>query len=204
MQTMTPKQNINIESEQASSSSISSLLQQIHDGNSDAQEGLFQVIYGQLRQMAQNLMSQESPGHTLQASALVNEAYLKLQQADFLANAQSKRHLFGAAARAMQQVLIDHARSRATGKHGGNMQRHGLDVVLDQFEATHNASFLDLENALNRLQAESERQYEALTLRFFGGLSVAEVATLLGLSQSTAEADWRIARAKLYAWLKES
>jgi len=201
---MTPTPEKSTELEEAPASTISALLQQIQGGNLGARDDLFQMVYAQLRRMAQELMSQESPGHTLQPSALVNEAYLKLEQAGLLANAESRRHLFGSAARAMQQVLIDHARSRATEKHGGNMQRQGLDVVLDQFEAKHNASFLDLESALDRLRKESERQYEALTLRFFGGLSVPEVAELMGHSLSTAEADWRIARAKLYSWLKKT
>ena len=187
----------------AEASSVSLVLQRIQGGDASAKEDLFQMVYGQLRRMTRELMTREAPGHTLQASALVNEAYLKLERAGLVANAESRRHLFGSAARAMQQVLIDHARSRGTEKRGGNMQKHGLDAVVDQFEAKHTAKFLDLEAALDRLRSESARQHEALMLRFFGGLSVPEVAELMGHSVSTTQADWRIARAKLYSWLKE-
>lgn len=200
---MTGRDRITSDLNVAEASSVSLLLQRIQGGDSAARQELFEMVHGQLRRMAQELMSRESPGHTLQASALMNEAYLKLEQAGLVANAESRRHLFGSAARAMQQVLIDHARSRATEKRGGSMQKHGLDAVVDQFEAKHTAKFLDLEAALKRLRNESERQHEALMLRFFGGLSVPEVAELMGHSTSTTEADWRIARAKLYSWLKE-
>lgn len=140
---MTPQEKSKPDSNQASPVSV--LLHRIQNGEAGAQNKLYELVHGQLRRMARELMTRESLDHTLQASALVNEAYLKLQQGNLVAMAESRRHLFGAATRAMQQVPIEHARSRATEKRGGNMDKHGLDIVLDRFESKHDTSFLDLD-----------------------------------------------------------
>lgn len=181
---------------------VSVLLQQLRDGNASAREELFGMIYHKLRTMAQGLMRKERADHTLQASALVHEAYMKLVQGDVVQTAENRRHLFGTAAKAMQQVLVDHARGRNTAKRGGGLSRHPLDGILLHFETMHRVSFLDLEEALDRLSRESPRQHEALTLRFFAGLTIPETAEVLGCSEGTVETDWRMARAKLHHWLK--
>lgn len=187
-----------------SSSDISILLRQVQDGDEDARDSLFARLHEQLQQQAQFLMMQERPDHTLQPSALINEACLKLIKEGSVDSAANHRQLFGAAIRAMREVLIDHARARQTIKRGGKLQRQAIDVVLDQFESKHQLSFLDLEAALSRLQSETPRAYEAINLRFFGGLTVGEVAELLDCSSQTVEADWRFARAKLTLWLQGS
>ncbi len=184
--------------------SVSVLLRQLQEGDAAAREALFRTIYDQLRKMAQGLMRSERSDHTLQASALVHEAYLNLIQGDVIQTAENRRHLFGAAARAMRQVLIDHARGRAAKKRGGQLTQHPLDEILHQFETTHEVSFMDLESALHRLQAESPRQHEALQLRFFAGLTIPETAEVLGCAEGTVETDWRMARAKLHLWLAEN
>jgi len=186
-----------------SDSDISMLLQAAKDGSTEAQNALFERLHEQLRITAQGLMKNERIDHTLQATALINEACLRLLNEGVVDSAENRRQLFHAAIRAMKQVLVDHARARAAKKRGGSLQRQSLDIVLDQFESTHELSFLDLEISLERLQRESPREHEALTLRFFGGLTIAETARLTGSSESTVEADWRLARAKLMTWLKQ-
>ena len=187
-----------------SSEDISLLLRQARDGSDGARDELYAILHGRMRQSARGLMSNERENHTLQPTALVNEACLKLMTEGSIDSAANRRQLFHAAIRAMRQILIDHARARTTQKRGDGYQRQSLDVVLDNFEVKHSLSFLDLETALSRLREMSPRGHEALTLRFFGGLTVAETAELLDCSVGTVEADWRFARAKLMLWLQES
>ncbi|MFK7821882.1 MAG: ECF-type sigma factor [Planctomycetaceae bacterium] len=182
---------------------ISVLLRSAQEGNQTARDSLFAELVTQLRVHAKGLMKNERADHTLQATALVNEACLKLMQEGVVDSAQNRRQLFHAATRAMRQVLIDHARSKATQKRGGDYARQPIDVILDQFESKHKLSFLDLDVALERLQQESPREFETLSLRFFAGLTIAETAELLGCSAGTVESDWRFARAKLLVWLQE-
>lgn len=183
---------------------ISRLLQEARDGNETARDLLYSELHAQLRDQARGLLANEQVDHTLQATALVNEACVKLLREGVVDSSENRRQLFHAAIRAMRQVLTDHARARSTTKRGGEFTRQPLDVVLNNFERNHSVTFLDLELALERLQRESSREHEALTLRFFGGLTIAETAKLMGTSDSTVESDWRLARAKLVAWLKDS
>ncbi|MFK7738197.1 MAG: ECF-type sigma factor [Pirellulaceae bacterium] len=155
-----------------------------------------------MRQHAQRLMRNERRDHTLQASALVNEACLKLMQEGAIETAENRKQLFYASIRAMRQVLTDHARSRLSLKRGGQLQRQPLDDVLQEVESTHQVPYLDLDVALERLAAESSRQYETLCLRFFAGLTIAQTSEMMECSESTVEADWRLARAKLLSWLE--
>jgi len=187
-----------------SGSELSALLERAQDGSVNARDSVYSLLHQQLRHHAYQLMRNERPDHTLQASALVNEACLKLIAEGALDSVANRRQLFHTAIRAMREVLIDHARACAAQKRGCGMQRQVFDEVLDRFEATHSHSFLDLEDALQRLKVEAPREYDALNFRFFGGLSIAETARLLDCSPSTVEADWRFARAKLLQWLGES
>ena len=183
---------------------ISVLLQKAQDGNQKARDGLFAELTDQLRRQAHGLMKNERADHTLQATALVNEACLRLMQEGVVDSAQNRRQLFHAATRAMRQVLIDHARSKSAKKRGGDYQKQPIDLVLDQFETKHKLSFLDLDVALERLQKESPREFEALNLRFFAGLTINEAAELMECSTATVESDWRLARAKLLVWLQQA
>lgn len=182
---------------------VSFLLQRLQGGDTTARDQLFRVAHGHLRKLAAGLMRTEPADNTLHVTALVNEACLRLIQQGATEQLQNRRHLFGAATRAMQQVLVDHARTRTATKRGGDMQRQALDVVLDRFESRHKVRFEELEEALARLKNESPRQHEVLTLRFFAGLTIAEAARLMECSESTIESDWRLARAKLHTWLKD-
>ena len=166
-------------------------------GDGEARSALTRAVYGELRQMAGALMRRERPGHTLQPSALVNEAIVRLFEGAALARAQDRRYLFASAAQAMRQVLVDHARRRDAAKRDGGRQRVPLDQVLQYFDERQ-LDVVALHEALDRLMALDERQGLVVSLRFFAGLSVPEVADVLDVSVGTIEGDWRIAR----AWLR--
>ena len=182
---------------------VSMLLKQVKGGDDSARERLFVELQSELRDMAAALMSRERPDHTLQATALVNEACIRLLDSDALENASDRRYFFGMANRAMRQILVDHARRRLTSKRGGDYQRGSLDIVLDNFETSNGCRFEDLESSLEKLESESPRQREVVELRFFSGLSIPEVAEVLDVSVGTIERDWRLARAKLYSQLRD-
>jgi RNA polymerase sigma factor (TIGR02999 family) len=181
---------------------VSMLLQQVKNGDEEAREKLFVTLQSELRDMAGALMRGERPDHTLQATALVNEACVRLLDTEALKNVSDRRYMFGMANRAMRQILIDHARRRRTNKRGGDYQRASLDVVLDNFEANNRCQYEDLESALEGLEATSPRQREVVELRFFSGLTNEEVAKVLEISVATVERDWRLARAKLFEQLR--
>jgi RNA polymerase sigma factor (TIGR02999 family) len=176
---------------------LTALLEQARSGDADARERLTRAVYGEFRRMADALMRRERPDHTLQPSALVNEALMRLFDGDVLARAQDRRYLFAAAAQAMRQVLVDHARHRDAAKRAGRHERLPLDQVLDYFEER-KLDVIALHEALDRLMALNERQGLVVALRFFLGLSVPEVAEALDVSIGTVEGDWRVAR----AWLR--
>ena len=171
------------------------------DGAQQASDRLIPLVYHELRQVAKNYMRREGPSHTLQATALVNEAYLKIcgpQKLDW----RSRTHFFAASAQAMRRILVDHARSKATEKRGGDRQRIELDEAL-ALSSRCDEDVLALDEALNTLSKMDERLTKIVELRFFAGLTVLEVAEALDLSQSTVESDWRIARAWLRRELSE-
>ena len=176
---------------------LTALLSEVRAGRPDAQERLMQAIYSELRRTAGGLLRHERPGHTLQPSALVHEALLRFLSGEALTEISDRRHLFAAAAQAMRQVLVDHARRRGAGKRGGNRTRVPLDQVLASFDEQ-GLDVIDLHEALDRLAQLHPRQAQVVTLRFFGGLSVPEVAETLAVSDTTVESDWRFAR----AWLR--
>ncbi|PAY20443.1 MULTISPECIES: ECF-type sigma factor [Pirellulaceae] len=182
---------------------VSMMLRELGRGNDSVKEQLFEQLQSELRQMASALMRRERSDHTLQATALVNEACIRLLDSDAIGNATDRRYFFAAANRAMRQILIDHARRRNTTKRGGEYQRGSLDVVLENFETSNGCRFEDLEASLEVLEKDSPRQREVVELRFFSGLSIPETAEVLGVSEGTVERDWRLARAKLYQQLRE-
>ena len=182
---------------------ITLLLQQCQNGDDSARERLFQAVDSKLRELATKMMRSERPDHTLQATGLVNEACFKVLRNGTIDSLENRRHLYATATRAMQQVLVDHARKRNTSKRGGDRKREAMDLVLDQFEEEHGVDFTELEGALNKLKQHSERQHQVVSLRFFSGLSIVDTAELMDLSRSTVEQDWRWARARLFAWLND-
>lgn len=181
---------------------VSMLLGKIREGDSDAKAQLFTELQTELRRMASGLMRRERVDHTLQATALVNEACVRLLGDEAVEKISDRRYLFASANRAMRQILVDHARARSANKRGGAMQRQPLDVVLDNFEASNACRFEDLEMALAKLGEQSPRRREIVELRFLSGLSVPEVAKMLDISVSSVERDWRVARAALFTMLR--
>ena len=176
---------------------LTAILSEVRAGRPDAQDRLIRAIYGELRRTAGGLMRRERPGHTLEPSALVHEALLRLLSGEALAAIADRRHLYAAAAQAMRQVLVDHARRRNAGKREDRRARVPLDQVLADF-AAQGLDVIDLHQALDRLARSHPRQAQVVTLRFFGGLSVPEIVETLGVSDTTVEGDWRFAR----AWLR--
>lgn len=182
---------------------VSVLLQQLKVGDESARDRLFMTLQAELRDTAGALMRRERPDHTLQATALVNEACIKLLDSNALDDASNRRYMFAMANRAMRQILVDHARRRRTDKRGGDRQRASLDIVLENFESQNQCQFEELEAALESLEASSPRQREVVELRFFSGLSVEQTAEVLEVSVGTVERDWRLARAKLFQQLRD-
>ncbi len=176
---------------------LTAILNEVRAGVPDARERLVRAIYAELRRTAGGLMRRERPGHTLQPSALVHEALLRLLDGDTLADVPNRRYLFAAAAQAMRQVLVDHARRRRARKRDGNRVRVPLDQVLAGFDER-GLDVIALHEALERLAQDHPRPAQDVDLRFFSGLSIPEVAEALAVSDTTIESDWRFAR----AWLK--
>jgi RNA polymerase sigma factor (TIGR02999 family) len=176
---------------------LTHLLESIRAGDADAEKKLIAVVYQELHRVAVGLMRDERVDHTLQPTALVHEAYIRLANQGALTKADSRRYFFASAARAMRQILVEHARSRDATQRGGDRQRVPLDAVLDYFEEQ-NLNVPELHEALNRLECLHKRQGQVVTLHFFGGLSWQEVADQLHISPTTARSDFRLARAWLH------
>jgi len=168
-------------------------------GRSATPEQLMPLVYDELRRLARGYLSRERPGHTLQPTALVNEAYIKLVDQTRV-DWQGRTHFFAVGARVMRNLLIDHARGRGRAKRGGAWHKVTLAEGLTPFTRRELDvdQLLSLNEALERLAELDERQARIVELRFFGGLTVPEVATVLGVSTRTVEGDWTHAR----AWLK--
>jgi RNA polymerase sigma-70 factor (ECF subfamily) len=182
------------------SSTISQLLESVRKGDADAAFTLMPLLYNELHRLAMHYMRSERPGHTLQATALVNEAYLKLiDQRE--ANWESRSHFIAVAAQVMRNVLIDHARGRQRVKRGGLQQKVPLeDVVLISEEQTDDLIAID--TAMKRLEGIDARQSRIVELRYFGGLTVEQTAEVLGISPKTVKRDWAVARAWLHRELR--
>jgi RNA polymerase sigma factor (TIGR02999 family) len=183
---------------------ISHLLEEAQAGSPLAAEQLLPVVYEELRQLAAIRLMREEPGQTLQATALVHEAFLKLVGEKSSPTFANRRHFFAAAAEAMRQILVDQARRKLTEKHGGNLQR--LDQLPQvQAKTTSPAHTLAIHDLLDRFTAKNPRAGEIAKMRLFLEMSFKEMAELLGVSADTAEADWAYARAWLQReWRKEA
>jgi len=185
-----------------SSGEVTLLLTNAQEGDGESAERLFQILAADLRSSANNMMKLERADHTLQPTALINEACVRLLDQQVIRNAANRRYLFAAANQAMRQILVDHSRKRNAAKRGGDWTRGSLDIVLDNFESQSGFPFEELDAALSALEEDAPRQREVVEHRFFGGLTVAETAALLEVSEGTVERDWRLARVKLYAAMK--
>jgi RNA polymerase sigma factor (TIGR02999 family) len=181
---------------------ITEILKGVDSGDPEAASQLLPLVYGELRQLAAAQMAQEKPGHTLDATALVHEAYLRLvRPSRGVSGAErafaNRRHFFAAAAEAMRRILVENARRKRRRKHGGDRRR--LHVDLDAVAGASADELLALHDALEQFAAHDPLKARLVELRFFGGLTLAEAAEHLGISLSTADRAWRYARAWLYA-----
>ena len=180
---------------------VTLLLSALTRGEDGAATKLIPVVYDELRRLAGSYMRRERVDHTLQATALVHEAYLKLVEQRSV-NWQSRAHFFGVAAQLMRRILIDHARGHSRQKRGGEQKKVSLDEAF-VFSERQADELLAVDDSLNRLAEIDPRQARVVELRFFGGLSVEETGEVLGVSPKTIKRDWSVAKAWLYADLKE-
>jgi RNA polymerase sigma factor (TIGR02999 family) len=179
-------------------SDVTRILTAIEQGDPKAAEKLLPLVYGELRKLAAQRIAQEKPGQTLQATALVHEAYLRLLGTDGAVGWNSRGHFFAAAAEAMRRILIDRARHKQTRKAGGGHFRLDLEGIEPALEEGSDDRLLALDEALGRLEAEAPRKAALVKLRYFAGLTTEQAAAALGVSTSTAENDWAYAR----SWLR--
>ena len=179
---------------------LTQLLQSAGEGRVSQTE-LFRLVYGQLRELARRQLGPERAGHSLQPTALVHEAWLRLGGNDSV-SWQGRAHFFGSAAEAMRRILVDHARSRNAQKRGARSRRLPLDAV--ELAATDDpGQVLAVDEALGRLEARDERLAKVVRLRFWAGLEEREVAELLQVSERTVRNDWKLARAWLARELQQ-
>lgn len=174
---------------------VTQLLRAWMRGEDGAKEELYQMVYDELRRQAHRYMSRENSGHTLQTTALVNEAYLKLADVNNL-NWQDRAHFFAVSANVMRRILVDHARASRAERRGGDAQQVGLEDIIEIPQAP-SKDVLALNDALDRLAKVDGRKSSVVELRYFGGLSVEETAEVLKVSADTVMRDWRLAK----AWL---
>ena len=179
---------------------VTRILSAIEHGEPQAAEQLLPLVYEELRKLAAQKLAQEKPGQTLQATALVHEAYLRLVDVTDAPRWDSRRHFFAAAAEAMRRILIDRARRRQAEKHGGQRQRIDLDEV-EAVADSHSTDLLALDEARTKFAVEDPIKAQLVTLRYFAGLSVQEAADALGISRATADRYWSYARTWLYCEL---
>jgi RNA polymerase sigma-70 factor, ECF subfamily len=181
---------------------VTALLALVAKGDQAAKEQLVPLVYSELKKLARAYMRRERDGHTLQTTALVHEAYLKLVR-NQTPNWQGRSHFFGIAAQLMRQILIDHARGRLRDKRGGAPVVLPLNEAL-VFSPEHSEELVKLDEALVRLAKLDARQSQIVELRFFGGLNVEETAEFLGISPKTVKRDWAVAKAWLHGELRRS
>lgn len=181
---------------------VTLILGRVRAGDERARGELVALVYDELRQVASRLMRRERADHTLSPTAVVHEAVIRLLGEAVFDKAADRNFLLASAARSMREVLIDHARRRAADRRGGGRRRVALDSVVDYFEEQ-GLDIVAVHEALDRLAERAPRQAQVMTLRYFGGMTVAEVAEALGISVVTVERDWRLARAWLVGQLGE-
>ena len=184
------------------SNQVTELLVRWRGGDKAALESLMPLVYAELRRIAQHYLNNERADHTLQSTALVHEAYVRLTDQNF-PQWQNRAHFFAVAAQLMRQILIDYARSHRASKRGGNVYKMALDDAEEQPQAL-DVDIIALDDALKSLADMDEQQSRVVELKFFGGLSIEDTAEVLGCSPSTVKRDWVTARAWLYRELDRS
>jgi RNA polymerase sigma-70 factor (ECF subfamily) len=180
----------------SSSQSVTELLARWKSGDASARDALVPLVYDELRRIARRCLASQSGNHTLQPTALVHEAYLRLARRDSV-DWQDRAHFFALAAQMMRQILVDHARKQLAAKRGGN----AVTLVVDEASVVSKEKSLDLlglDDAMNRLAALDPRQCKIVELRFFGGLSIEETAQAVNISAATTKREWATARLWLY------
>lgn len=172
------------------------IISQIESGDPLASEQLLPLVYDELRKLAAARLARENPGQTLQATALVHEAYIRLVTGSQVQRWSNQGHFFAAAAQAMRRILVDQARRKNSDKRGGQVQQVGLEFA-DLGVATNDEQLLEIDEALTRLAAEDSQAASLVQLRYFAGLSIEDAAELIGISRSTAYEHWSYARVRL-------
>ena len=179
---------------------VTRILSAIEQGDPSSAAKLLPLVYDELRKLAAQKMSQENPGHTLNATALVHEAYVRLVDRDLAQRWDSRGHFFAAAAEAMRRILVDSARRRRSQKRGGDCERmHLADLLSPSGEKQ--VDLLALDEALQTLEELHPEKAQVVKLRFFGGCTLEETADMLGISRATAQRQWAYARAWLFGQL---
>ena len=179
---------------------VTQMLRAMSAGDESAPENLLPVVYDELRRLAHGYMQNERSGHTLQATALVHEAYIQLVDWKNV-SWQNRAHFFAAAAQMMRKILVDHARERNALKRGGGLRTIALDDAIS-FPNQSNVDLMSLNAALEELETFDPQQAKIVELRFFGGLTIPEAAHALDISDSTVKRDWQIAKAWLFNRMK--
>jgi RNA polymerase sigma factor (TIGR02999 family) len=175
---------------------VTRILTAIEQGDPKAAGELLPLVYGELRRLAKQRLAQEKPGQTLQATALVHEAYLRLVDEEAVQGWDSRGHFFAAAAESMRRILVDNARRKRAEKHGGQLARQELDDV-DIAAPAQSEDLLALDDALAKLEAQDPVKAQLVKLRYFAGLTEEDAARVLGVSRATVQRHWRYAK----AWL---
>jgi RNA polymerase sigma factor (TIGR02999 family) len=178
-------------------SEVTQILNAIGQGDLKASAELLPLVYEELRKLASQKIAQEKPGQTLQPTALVHEAYLRLAGASSDPQWNNRGHFFAAAAEAMRRILVDNARSRASLKRGGDCKRIDYPDLPD-YSAGDQVDFVALDEALGKLETQHPEKAQVVKLRFFAGCTLEETAQMLGISRATAQRHWVYARAWLY------
>lgn len=179
-----------------SSSNVTELLRAWSDGDKAALDQLIPVVYDELRRQASRYLQRERPGHTLQTTGLVNEAYLRLVNQNNV-RWQNRAHFFGIAAQLMRRILVDHARTKHRAKRGGSALRVSINEAMVTTK-DQDIDLVALDEALNHLAKRDPQQSKVVELRFFSGLNVEETAEVLGISPATVKRDWSMAKAWLH------
>ena len=176
---------------------VTGLLLSWRQGDAEALDRLVPLVYDELRRVARGYLRREPPGHSLQATALVHEVFLRLVDADRL-TPMSRRHFFAISARLMRQILVDHARRKRADKRGGGATLISLDEAAPAAAQTSGVDVLALDEALDALSSFDARQCRVVEMRFFAGLNIPETADALGISTATVEREWAMAKAWLH------
>lgn len=181
---------------------ISVILKEWSSGNREIADEILPLVYHELRKLAAQYLRKERPDHTLQPTALVHEAYLKLVDISEV-NWQDRMHFFAVSSQIMRNILVDHARARLSEKRGGGIQKIELDEAIS-FSNSSSVNLIELDDALKHLAEFDEQQCKIVELRFFGGLTIEEIARVLNISPATVKRDWVMAKAWLHKTLKNN